>query len=138
MVAAGSCKTWFYLLIFKLLCADTSEQTIRGAFPNMLPKILLGIFCLVILANTEEIPTEGAEEWNKLSTGKWELEFEKETFTGEGDPPEVWVKSFDPNTPQNSIVGESHIRKTKCKKVRGLQGNFSSRSKEALVFYLLP
>ena len=27
---------------------------------------------------------------------RWKLEFESGTYSGDGEPPEVWVKAFDP------------------------------------------
>ena len=84
-------------------------------------KFSLGIYSLIIFSIIEKIQTEKEQEHprDEIDTGKWELEFEKHRFTGEGNPPEVWVKSYDPNRPQNLSIGESHSRRRKCKKVCG-------------------
>ena len=84
-------------------------------------KFSLGIYSLIIFSIIEKIQTEKEQEHprDEIDTGKWELEFEKDKFDGEGNPPEVRVKSYDPNISQSLSVGESHSRRRKCKKVCG-------------------
>ena len=36
---------------------------------------------------------------------KWQLEFENSTQTGSGEPPEIWVKAFDP-TKEGIVAGK--------------------------------
>ena len=84
-------------------------------------KFSLGIYSLIIFSIIGKIQTEKEQEHprDEIGPGKWQLEFEKDTFTGEGYPLEVWVKSYDPNRPKDLSLGESHSRRRKCKKVCG-------------------
>ena len=76
-------------------------------------KFSLGIYSLIIFSIIGKIQTEKEQEHPR------DEEFEKDTFTGEGYPLEVWVKSYDPNRPKDLKLGESHSRRRKCKKVCG-------------------
>ena len=76
-------------------------------------KFSLGIYSLIIFSIIGKIQTEKEQEHPR------DEEFEEDTFTGEGYPLEVWVKSYDPNRPKDLSLGESHSRRRKCKKVCG-------------------
>ena len=40
---------------------------------------------------------------------KWQLKFENSTYTGDGDPPEVWVKAFDPTEEAGIVTGKKYL-----------------------------
>ena len=41
---------------------------------------------------------------------KWQLKFENSTYTGDGDPPEIWVKAFDPSKEAGNITGKKMLK----------------------------
>jgi len=42
------------------------------------------------------LATLGLVAYHTTAEPKWQLKFENSTYTGDGDPPEIWVKKFDP------------------------------------------
>ena len=52
---------------------------------------------------------------------RWKLEFESGTYSGDGEPPEVWIKAFDPME-EGAITGkkvtESNVKKSRVWKYK--------------------
>ena len=41
---------------------------------------------------------------------KWQLKFENSTYTGDGDPPEIWVKALDPTKEAGIFTGKKYLK----------------------------